>query len=112
MSVKDNFFMSGGDEMHDRMDSASHYGGMDNMGMEQMDHMMEMLNSLHVSGTFHWNAEMDSCEYVPSSSMMNNTEYMIFMDENDMINHDGSMMGMNMNHSDNGYHQYHFTTGQ
>lgn len=111
MSVMDNFHLAGGDDMHNWMDSVSHNGGMGNMGMGQMDHMMDMLDSMHVTGSFHWNAEMDSCEYILSDSMMSNTEYMIYMDENEMMNHDGSMMGMNMNHTDDGYHQSHFTTG-
>lgn len=111
MSVMDNFHLAGGDDMHDWMDSVSHNGGMGNMGMSQIDRMMDMLDSMHVSGSFHWNAEMDSCEYILSDSMMSNTEYMIYMDENEMMNHGGGMMGMGMNHNDDGYHEYHFTTG-
>ncbi len=110
-SFMDNFHFSGGDEMHDWMDSLSHHtGGMGGMGMVDMEHMMNMMDSIKISGVFHWNNNFDSCEFIPDSTMMSNRDYMMFMDENNMMSHDSSMMGMNMNHSDDGFHQNHFTT--
>ncbi len=110
-SVMDNFHLAGGDGMHLWMDSVTHSGGMGNMSMEKMNHLMNWIDSIQIQGTFHWNSTMDSCEFIPSDSMLSNTDYMIFMDENNMMNRDGSMMGSNMNHHNNGYHQYHFKTG-
>jgi len=111
-TVMNNFFFAGGDEMHEWMDSVTHYGGLGNMNMGNMDHMMAWMDSIHVPGTNHWNHAMDSCEFIPSGEMMPNTEYMIVMDENKMMHNNGNMTGMNMKHDDYGYHLYHFTTGQ
>lgn len=80
------------------------------MSMEHMDHLMEWMDSVNMSGEFHWNEAMDSCEFVPESGMMANREHMILMYEGDMIGHGGGMMGGN--HSSIEYSEYHFTTGQ
>lgn len=110
MSVMNNLRISFGQDMHDRMDPATHSGGMGHMSMEHMDHLMEWMDSVNMSGEFHWNEAMDSCEFVPESGMMANREHMILMYEGDMIGHGGGMMGGN--HSSIEYSEYHFTTGQ
>ncbi len=110
-SFMDNFRFSGGTEMQAWMDSLSHHtGGMGGMGTVDMMHMMSIMDSIQISGTFNWNNNFDSCEFIPDSTMMANRDYMMFMDENNMMSNDSSMMGINMNHSDDGFHQYHFTT--
>lgn len=115
-SIMGNLSFSGGPHMHEWMDSLDHYGGMDQMGMGQRTHMMDWMDSIHITGEFHWNGQMDSCQFVPDSAMAPNTEYMIFMNEGGMMDMDGSMMNhgngmMNMGNNDDGYHTYHFTTG-
>ena len=107
-SVMNNFYLSHGEDMHMWMDSASHYGGMGHMSMNNMNHMMNWMDSIDVGGTFHWNDTQDSCEFIPDSGFMSNEEYMIMMYEGGMERHGGGMM---MDHNDEEYHQYHFMTG-
>ncbi len=108
LSVMNNFYLSYGDEMHTWMDTAAHHGGMGNMSMNDMERMMDMMDSINVGGTSQWNDTRDSCEFSPAGGFMPNEEYMIMMYEGGMKRHNGSMM---MEHGDNEYHQYHFMTG-
>ncbi len=107
-SVRENFFLTGGPRMHEWMDSANYYGGFDHMGMNQRNHMMEWIDSIHVAGEFRWNEPMDSCEFMPALSMDQGAEYMILMYEDGMMDRDGRQMDMGQ--GNDGYHSYHFTT--
>ncbi len=107
-SFMNNFHFSGGAEMHEWMDSSNFYGGMGQMNMGMNDHMMIWMDSIQMPGTFNWNNNYDSCEFIPDSIMMTNTDYMMFMYEGGMMNQSGGMM--QMNHGDDGYHMYQFMT--
>lgn len=108
VSVMNNFFLIGGTEMFEWMDSTTYYGGMGHMSMFNMNHMIDWIDSISMPGTFNWNEALDSCEFVPLSGMFVNQEYMIFMDEGEMMDHNGGMMGSG--HTDDQYHSYHFMT--
>lgn len=112
MSVMNNFHITYGDKMHEWIDSVTQFGGMGNMNMGQMNQMMDWMDSIHVSGEFHWNNKMDSCEFIIPDEMIPGTDYMILMNDNNMMFHNGNTMNMHMNHGDDGFHQYYFTTGQ
>ena len=104
-SVMANFHLAGNSAMHDWMDTLDHYHGM---GMMDMDHMMEWMDSIHYSGHFQWNGAMDSCQFIMDSSLMPNTDHMMFM-YGDVKGHNGMMMDMH-NLEYDGY-MYHFRTG-
>jgi len=109
LSVMQNFYFSGGDNMHLWMDSLNQYQNMGGMGnMMDMDHMMNWIDSIHISGEFHWNESGDSCLYIPGT-MVPDTDYMIYIN-GDIMSHDGNMM--DMHHLDYEGHMYHFTTVQ
>ena len=110
LSVMHNFHLSGGQNMHEWMDSVSHFGGMGHMSMGHMDNMMQWMDSIETHGDFHWNYVMDSCEFIPSSSISASEEHMIFIYEGGMMGHGGGMMGSQ--HDDDQYHYYHFSTGE
>ncbi len=110
ISVMNNFYYSGGANMHEWMDSTNLYGGMGHMNMGMNNHMMNWIDSIQIPGTYSWNNAFDSCEFIPDSIMLTNTEYMMFMYEDGIMNHRGEMM--NLNHDDNGYHTYQFITGE
>lgn len=104
-SVRMSFHMAGGPGMREWMDSLDDYMG----GMMQMEHMMRWMDSIEYDGGFHWNGRMDSCIFVPTSEMMPNSEYMIYMY--------GEMRGMNGRMMETDSLQYdgfmhHFTTRQ
>lgn len=109
-SVINNLFLSGGQSMQIWRDSLDHYGGftMMNMGMES--HMMSWMDSIQTPGDMHWNSTLDSCEFMPDSSLMNNTEYLCLLNESAMQGNHGSIMG-GANHGDDGFHMFGFTTG-
>ena len=107
-SVMANFHMIGGDDMHLWMDSLDHHMGSGGMGMMGMGHMMNWMDSIQHEGEFHWNDEMDSCVFIPDSSMMPNTDYMMFMN-GDVHSQNG--MTMNMSQMQYDGHMIHFTTG-
>ncbi len=109
LSVMDNFHLTGGEDMLLWMDSTIQYGGLGHMTMSNMNHMMNWMDSISITGTFQWNDLMDSCEFIPESDMMANQEYMILMCEGEMMNHGGMMGGGD--HGDDEYHTYHFRTG-
>ncbi len=108
-SFMNNFHFSGGTEMHEWMDSSNFYGGMGQMNMGMNTLMMNWMDSIQITGTFNWNNNFDSCEFMPDSTMLSNTDYMMLMYEGGMMNQSGGMM--QMNHGDDGYHTYQFMTG-
>ena len=105
-SVMAGFHFSGGPQMHDWMDTLEHHSGM---GMMDMDHMMNWMDSIEHHGQFHWNENMDSCEFVPDSPMAPDTEHMIFTYGN-IKGHNGMMM--DMHHLNYDGYMHHFQTGQ
>jgi len=108
-SVMQNLHLAGGMAMHEWRDSLSHHGGFGMMNMNMEDYMMTWMDSIHTPGEFHWNGALDSCEFVPDSSLMSGTEYLCLLYEGGMHDSHGGMMG-GENHNDNGYHMYGFTT--
>lgn len=108
-SVMNNLHLTGGDDMYTWMDSANQYGGFGHMSIQHMNHMMDWMHTIHISGSFHWNLTLDSCEFIPDSHMTAYVAHMILMNEGGMMNHGGGMMGTD--HGDEGFHTYHFTTG-
>lgn len=78
-SVMGAFHLSGGPEMALWMDSVGHHQGMGGMGMMNMDHMMQWMDSVEYSGQWHWNAAKDSCWFVPDSMLMSDADHMIYM---------------------------------
>jgi len=105
MSVMASFHLVGGDDMHEWMDSLEHHN---HMSMMDMDDMMDWMDSIEYHGRFHWNENMDSCRFVPDSSLMPNTDYMLFL-YGDLHSHDGMMM--DRHHLDYDGFMYHFQTG-
>ncbi len=109
LSVMNSFYFSGGDDMHDWMDSLNFYQNMGGMGnMMDMDHMMDWMDSIHISGEFQWNESMDSCQFTPGT-MMSNTEYLIYMN-GDIMSQDSTMMDMSQIEYDSC--MFRFTTGE
>lgn len=108
ISVMSNFHLSGRTEMFEWMDSMTLHGGIGHMSMLDRDHLMDWMGSIAMPGTFSWNEAMDSCEFVPSTGMFANQEYMIYMDEGEMMGHNGGMIGFD--DIDDQYHSYHFMT--
>ncbi len=109
MSVMQNLHLAGGQPMHEWRDSVSHHGGFGMMNMNMEQQMMNWMDSIHAPGEFHWNGTLDSCEFVPDSSLMPGTEYLCLLYEGGMHDGHGGMMG-GQNHNDDGYHMYGFTT--
>jgi hypothetical protein len=103
-SVADAFHLSAGDAMHAWMDSLDHHRpGRMGGHMRYMDHMMSWMDSLEHHGEFHWNAELDSCYFLPSDSLMPHVDHMIYLYgpmwslqgtplETDEFEYDGPMM--------------------
>jgi len=89
-TVMANFHMTGGGDMNMWMDSLDHHMGMGGMGMMGMDHMMDWMDNIQHDGEFRWNNGMDTCVFVPDSTMMPNTDYMMFMN-GDVHSHNGGM---------------------
>jgi len=109
-SVRMNMFLSGGEPMHEWMDSLDHYGGMGHMGMGRHNRMVGWMDSIQWGGGFHWNGNLDSCEFIPDSNLMPGTEYMIMIQEDSIMGRHGQYM--NHDHMGAGYHYYRFTTEQ
>ena len=109
MSVMSNFHFAGGPQMGMWMDSLDMYGGFGMMNMMQTGHMMTWLDSIDMDGSFVWNNSLDSCEFIPDSTLMPNTEYYCVVYDGGMQMMGGGMMGGN--HGDAGYHIYRFMTG-
>jgi hypothetical protein len=106
-SVMANFHFSGGDEMHEWMDSLTHHHGSGGGSMMNMDHMMEWMDRIDMPGEYHWNDAQDFCEFVPESGLMPDTEYMVFM-YGGMRSHDGR--SMDTHHLQHDGYMYHFRT--
>ncbi|MDF1545858.1 MAG: Ig-like domain-containing protein [bacterium] len=110
MSVMSNFHLSGGTEMHEWRDSLAHSGGWGMMNMNQQNHMMNWMDSIHTAGVFHWNSNRDSCRFVPNTPLDSNTDYLCVLDGSGMRDHQGGMMG-GMSQNDDGHHMFGFSTG-
>lgn len=106
-SVMGSFHLSGGPEMALWMDSVGHHQGMGGMGMMNMDHMMQWMDTIEYSGQWHWNASRDSCWFVPDSMLMSNADHMIYM--YGTVRSQGGMM-MDMDTMQYGGPMYHFRT--
>jgi len=78
-SVHSNFHLAGGAEMETWMDSLSHNMGMGGMGMVNMGHMMQWMDSIQYQGQLHWNGTMDSCWFSADSGLMPNTNQMMYL---------------------------------
>ncbi len=109
ISVINNFHLAFGDEMHEWMDSANHYGGLEHMSMDNMSRMMQLMDAIIIPGKFHWNDTLDSCEFIPDIDLIANHEHMILMYEGSMMNNGSGMVAMN--HGVDEYYSFHFVTG-
>jgi hypothetical protein len=78
-SVHSNFHLAGGAEMETWMDSMSRNMGMGGMGMVDMGHMMQWMDSIQYQGQLHWNGTMDSCWFSADSGLMPNTNQMMYL---------------------------------
>lgn len=94
--------------MHMWVDSLDHYGGMGRMNMAMRQHMTEWMDSIEWRGQWHWNGTQDSCEFTPDSSLMPGAEYMIMINEDGVIGHNGHQM--HVGHMDQDFHYYYFKT--
>ena len=110
LSVMQNLHLAGGQPMHEWRDSLNDQGGFGMMSMNMESHMMTWMDSIHTPGEFHWNESLDSCEFVPDSTLMGATEYLCVLYEGGMQGRHGGMMG-GEGHNDDGYHMYGFETG-
>ncbi|MFZ1682893.1 MAG: Ig-like domain-containing protein [Candidatus Zixiibacteriota bacterium] len=108
-SVMGAFHLAGGTQMDLWMDSVGHHQGMGGMGMMDMDHMMQWLDSIQYPGQWHWNGVRDSCWFVPDSLLLPNANHMIYL-YGSMRSHDGMMM--NTDSMSYGGPMYHFHTQQ
>ena len=107
-SVRLGFHLAGGNQMHLWLDSLDHHYGMGGMGMMNMDHMMDWMDSIEYGGQFHWNAAFDSCQFIPDSTFMPDTDYLMFMYGN-VQGRNGMMMDMDQAFADS--LMFHFHTG-
>ena len=111
LSVIRNLWLAGGQPMHDWEDSLMHNGGFGMMNIGMQDHMTNWIDSIATPGTFHWNAALNSCEFVPDATLMPETDYLCLIYEDGMHDHHGGMMG-GSGSSDVSYQLVHFHTGQ
>jgi hypothetical protein len=107
MSVMSGFHLSGGEQMHEWMDSLEHHHSMGNMGVTGMGHMIDWLEEFECDGLFHWDEGMDSCEFIPDSMLLSESEYMIFL-FGDVRSDDGVVM--DMHHLEYDGYMVHFKT--
>jgi hypothetical protein len=107
-TVHRNIFLSGGPRMHMWADSLNHYGGMRRMSMGMREHMLKWMDSIEWGGQWHWNKSLDSCEFIPDSSLLPGTEYLIMVNEDGIIGHNGH--NMFMGHTNEDFSYYHFKT--
>lgn len=115
-SVRMGFHFAGGQVMMAWLDSLGQFGGMGHMGghMGGMDpddiqHMMNWMDSIQVTGTFEWGHSLDSCRFVPDSSLTHGTSYLMFL-YGDIMGHDHMMM--HMSNLDIDSLMYQFSTSQ
>jgi hypothetical protein len=106
-SVMDAFHLCGGSEMHQWMDSLGHHRRMGGMGMMNMGHMMEWMDSIDYDGRWHWNERRDSCWFDPDSTLMSDADHMIYL-YGPVRSHDG--MAMVTDRMMYGGPMYHFRT--
>lgn len=106
-SVMGAFHLAGGSDVGLWMDSIGHHMGTGGMGMTNMDHMMQWMDSIQYNGQWHWNTNRDSCWFDPDSSLMPDTDHMIYLYGN-MRSHDGMMMDIDT--MQYGGPMYHFRT--
>lgn len=85
-SVMANFCLAGGDKMYEMMDSLNH-------SMMNYSDMMEWMRSESFPGHFQWNSSRDSCLFLPDSSLMHQTQHMIYMGREMESMHKDGMMG-------------------
>jgi hypothetical protein len=109
MSVMQSIYLAGGTEMQLWRDSLNHYGGFPMMSANMQEHMIDWMDSIHVTGEFHWNDAADSCEFIPESDLMHHTDYLLLLYEGGMRDHHDGMMGGG-DHGDGSYHIYGFST--
>ena len=102
-----NFHLSGGDEMHDWMDSLTDDHGHGGANMMDMDQMMEWMHRIDMPGEYHWNDDHDICEFVPDNGLMPGTDYMMFVNGG-IISHSGESMSTRHLRYDGD--MYHFRT--
>ena len=77
-SVRLGFHLAGGPQMHMWLDSLENPQGMHGM-MMNMGHMMDWMDTIQMTGSFHWDEDLDSCWFVPDSNLHPNTDYIYFM---------------------------------
>ncbi len=84
-SVTANFCLVGGETMYEVMDSLNH-------SMMDYQDMMAWMRSESFPGHFQWNSKSDSGLFLPDSSLMHQTQYMIYMGrEMESMHKDGMM---------------------
>lgn len=106
-SVMRAFHLSGGTPLSLWMDSVGHHQGMGHMGMMDMDHMMQWMDSIEFHGQWHWNDTRDSCWFAPDSILVADADHMIYL-HGDMYSQMG--MRMNMDTTQYGGPMFHFHT--
>jgi len=107
LSVMSAMHLSFGSSMHEWMDTLSHRETMGGMGMADMDSMMSWMDSIHSAGSLHWNAAMDSCEFIPAAPLAPGAEHMLLL-FGPVRSRSGGMM--DMSHMSNRTYMTHFTT--
>lgn len=106
-SFMHNFHFTANPNLPEWMDSLQHHRGMMGGGMMNMDHMMDWLDSIEISGDFDWNDMLDSCTFVADSTLMPNTDCMMYL-YGDVRGRNGMMM--DMSNFQYGGHMVHFRT--
>lgn len=106
-SFMHNFHFTAHQSLPDWMDSLQHHGSMMGGGMMNMGHMMNWLDSIDFEGEFDWNEMLDSCTFVADSTLMPNTDCMMYI-YGDVRGLNGMMM--NMNNNQYGGKMVHFRT--
>jgi len=109
-TIAANFYLAGGESMHEWHDSLDQMGGWGKMDTDSRTHMLDWVDSIHSGGSFHWNSTHDSCEFVPDPLLDPNTEYICLLNQDEMQHHIGGMMGR-IHHGDDGLQMFGFTTG-
>lgn len=92
-SFMQNFHFTAHQSLPEWMDSLQHHGSMMGGGMMNMGHMMNWLDSIDFEGEFDWNEMLDSCTFVADSTLMPNTDCMMYL-YGDVRGRNGMMMDM------------------
>ncbi len=93
-SFRHNFHFTASPGLPSWMDSLQHHRGMMGGGMMNMGHMMNWLDSIDFHGSFEWNQMLDSCTFYVDSTLMPNTNCMLYV-YGDVRGRNGMMMDMN-----------------